>query len=386
MKILYISNAIIPTEMSRSLSIMRVCQALSDYGHEVLLTAIAPTRTHPDPLEYYGLKGGFTVKCDYFGKVLYNEITSWYLIAGLLHALKTIQTLRTFSPDLIYSRLTILELLFVPKDIPIIYEMHSLGPLGQKWWRRQSLLWLMKHKNFKRIIVTTNVLQDWLEKELPDMDVVIARLSAEAPIKVDKKSLSAFKEEHIQGSFSHNIGYTGYRDTYGLRGTDILCQAAAQMPSVGLHIVGGDPEAVEHWKSYAQEWNKHNNIFFYGYRNPAEMPYFLTLLDAVLAPLQFKPNKRAPLGQNMSPLKIPQYMGYKKAIIASDLNAHREILTNGKNALLVEHDNVTAWVNAVTQLLSSPDLRKKMGDDASEIYESEFTPTERIKIILKGII
>ena len=45
-------------------------------------------------------------------------------------------------------------------------------------------------------------------------------------------------------------------------------------------------------------------IFFYGYKNPSMMPYFLNCFNVVLAPLQYRPEARAPLGANMSPLKL----------------------------------------------------------------------------------
>ena len=346
MKILYISNAVIPSELSRSLSIMRVCQAFHDAGHEVELDAIAPSKSHEDPARYYGLEGGFKVTCHFFHNFLYNERTRWYLLGGLLNGLQAMKSFRRSKPDIVYSRLTISELLFLPKDVPIIYEMHSLGGLGQKWWRRKTLEWVFRNKNLKRIIVTTDVLADWLKEQFPEIEVVIARLSAEPPIDVEVDKLKTFQQEHVKGQFTHNVGYTGYLDTYGLRGTDVICQAASKMPDVGFHIVGGEPDVVDHWKEYSKDWNQHGNIYFYGYRNPNEMPLFLNIFDVVLAPLQFKPEKRAPLGQNMSPLKLPQYMGYGQAIVASDLNAHHEVLDAGRTAKIVQHDDVEAWVHA----------------------------------------
>lgn len=384
-KILYLSNVTIPSEASRSLSIMRVCQAFFDMGHRVLLCAVAPSKEKSDPFAYYGLRGGFEVRSDYFSPLFYNDFTCWYLLGGLIQAWRTKPLFRKFMPDIVYSRLTILEMLFVPKDIPIIYEMHSLGALGEKWWRRRALLWVMRHKNIRRIVVTTNVLADWLAKELPGIEVVVARLSAEPPINLSTEQVSEFRRNNLQGDFKLNVGYTGFLDMEGLRGTDIICQTAARMPDIGFHIVGGESEIVEYWKRYAQDWNVHGNIFFYGHRNAGEMPFFLNIFDVVLAPLQFKPNKRAPLGQNMSPLKLPQYLSYGKAIVASDLNAHAEVLKDGTTALLVPHDDVARWVSSIRELVSSPRLRETMGRAAHAAYIGEFTPDHRIRKILEGI-
>ncbi len=386
MRIFYISNAVIPSEASRSLSIMRVCQAFSDAGHEVLLDCIAPSGNHPEPVSYYGLKGGFSVICQYFPKLIYNRLTCMFLLGGLLHGWIAKKNIEKFQPDLVYSRLTILEMAFVPRNLPIIYEMHSLGALGKKFWQKAAFLWIMRNRDIKKIVVTTDALSNWLKKEMPWIEITIARLSAEPPVEVSKTKLLAFRKENLLGDFTQNVGYTGFLDTEGLRGTDIICQTASGMPDVAFHIVGGEPEIVKYWKKYAGDWNAAGNIFFYGYRNPAEMPLFLNLFDVVLAPLQFRPNKRAPLGQNMSPLKLPQYMGYGKAIVASDLNSHTEILEHGKTALLVPHNDVGAWRDAIASLLDDPEKRAEMGKAAFNRYTSEFTPEQRIKKILGGIL
>lgn len=385
MKILYISNAIFPSESSRSLSIIRVCQALSDIGLKVKLSAVSVTKKHDNLVSFYGIKGGFDINLNYFAKAIYNELSCWFLIGGFFHAFCLLKIIRGFQPDFIYSRLTISELIFIPKDIPLIFEMHSLGPLGQVWWRRALFKFIFKRKNIRRIIVTTNVLQDWLKLELPNIEVVVARLSAEQPIVIEQKLLTKFKSTELLGHYEKNVGYTGFMDTYGLRGTDVICKVASNFPNVGFHLVGGEPAVVEHWKSFAEKYNSHKNIFFYGRRDPSEMPFFLNFFDIVLAPLQFRPNGRAPLGQNMSPLKIPQYMAYKKAIIASKLNAHEEVLNDGKDAILVPHDSIDAWSHAIAKLLNNEKLRSHLGKNAFARYNEEFTPSKRMSKILDGL-
>jgi hypothetical protein len=62
-KILYISAAAFPSEKSHSLSIMRVCQALSDAGNEVTLFGQSSDLKPFEkvPIGFYGLRGGFSV-------------------------------------------------------------------------------------------------------------------------------------------------------------------------------------------------------------------------------------------------------------------------------------------------------------------------------------
>ena len=88
------------------------------------------------------------------------------------------------------------------------------------------------------------------------------------------------------------------------------------------------------------------------------------------------------MGANMSPLKIPQYMAYKKAMVVSDLNSHREILSDNVTALFVRHDDLKQWFDKIRLLLDSKSIRKKMGENCYYEYLKNFTPSGRIKKIL----
>jgi glycosyltransferase involved in cell wall biosynthesis len=388
MKILYISSALFPSQKSHTLSIMRMCQAFSDFGHEVVLGGVRPKKDMADPIAYYGLKGGFLVKSKWLSWFFNNKVTNKLLINQIIMAFSNKKLIKEFEPDIIYSRLTLLDLLLVPKDKPIIYEMHSLGYLGKSVLTAVFFRWIVRKKNFIKIIVTTTILKEILQKEFPDLEIVVARLSAEPPVEVAQSQLEQFRKTQLLGAerFSKHVGYTGYLDMIGLRGTDVLCQTAALMPNVAFHIVGGEPEILKYWQEYAASYNQHGNIFFYGYRNPSEIPLFLNAFDVVLAPLQYRPSAKAPTGANMSPLKIPQYMSYKKSIIASYIPSHREVLRDEQNALLVAHDNPDAWRTAIQRLLNDDDLRLRIGQQAQADYYAEFTPDNRVKKILEGLI
>lgn len=386
MRILYLSGALLPSEISHSLSIMRLCQAFADSGHEVVLTGRASKIRDADPISFYGLRGGFRIVLNALGPLWDNRLTQRLMIPGLVLAWKTRRTLADFAPDLVYSRLTLTELALVPPELPIVFEMHSLGPLRRTRLHRWIFRWLLRHKKFRRIAATTDGLAKMLRAELPETEVVVARLSAEHPVALSDEEVAAFRREQLQGTaFRQHVGYTGNLDTFGLRGTEIICQAAALMPDVAFHIVGGEPQAVDHWRREAAALDVRGNLFFYGHRNPAEMPYFLGCFDVVLAPLQSRKSAEAPTGMGMSPLKLPQYMSYGKAIVASDIPSHREVLSHRETALLVPDSDVESWVRAIRSLLDDPQLAARLGENAQRRYGEGFSPEVRIGRILQGL-
>ncbi|HEY8190489.1 MAG TPA: glycosyltransferase [Micavibrio sp.] len=375
MKILYLSAAMIPSEISHTLSIMRLCQAFADQGHQVTLSAVASPHNPADPVEYYGLRGGFDVRLNAMGKFIWNRVMRKLLASGLALAFKTRRLVEEIKPDLIYSRLTIAELALVPRDIPIIYETHSLGPLGQSWWQNLAFRWIMRHKNIRRIIVTTRTMADLVREKLPRIEVAVAPLSAEEPGTANE-TLPA-----LPGKNDFKIGYTGYMDVDGYRGIDILVELAAAMPDCDFHLVGGTPEAVAHWSRVAET----DNIFFHGYQRSDLIPSYLRLFDVVVSPLQRAPVRRAPTGKGLSLLKIPQYMGCGKAIVASDLPAHQEVLEEGRTALLVPHDDIQAWKEALRRLKDDSGLRRALEQNARADYSLYFTPARRVEKILGGL-
>ncbi len=387
MNVLYLSRAIFPSGATHTLSIMRMCQALADSGHRVALSGREGTgASSPDLFESYGVRGTFDVHLFKIVRWLDNRFGRRLFLPSLALALRSHRLFRTFKPDLIYSRLTLLELLAVPKHLPLVFEMHNLGHAGQPTLEGRLFRWIMGRKNVVRVVVTTNALKHHLQPIFPDQDIQVARLSAEHPQAIADDELTRFRDANLRGKqFTQHVGYTGYLDDFGLRGTDIICQTASLTPHAAFHIVGGEPDKVAHWRDYAKDYNQHRNIFFYGHRNPSQMPHFLSCFDVVLEPLQLRTAPHAPDGLNMSPLKIPQYMSFAKPIVASDLIAHRELLEHDRTALLVEASNPRAWSEAISRLLADNKLGARLAEAARAAYLAEFTPEQRIQRILNGV-
>jgi glycosyltransferase involved in cell wall biosynthesis len=61
-------------------------------------------------------------------------------------------------------------------------------------------------------------------------------------------------------------------------------------------------------------------------------------------------------------------VGYEKAIIASALPAFQQMLEHEKNALMVPHDDVRGWANALLRLTSDDDLRTRLARQLTADY------------------
>lgn len=94
MKLIYISNSIIPSRMANSIHVMKMCQALADNGHEVVL--LAPDRKEKyennidDIYEYYGVKKNFYIKKLFFPNIKGGAILYTLAIFFFLYLIKNV--------------------------------------------------------------------------------------------------------------------------------------------------------------------------------------------------------------------------------------------------------------------------------------------------------
>lgn len=76
-----------------------------------------------DPIAFYGLKGGFSVITHKVSNLFKTRVFRARLIDELVSAWKTGKLLNRLKPDIIYSRRTLADLVFVRSAIPVIYEI-----------------------------------------------------------------------------------------------------------------------------------------------------------------------------------------------------------------------------------------------------------------------
>lgn len=387
MKILYISRAELPSTTSNSLSIIRMCQALADTNHEVTLAFVAPNAVEDkDILAYYGIPGGFKLAANrslWSGRL--KKLSAGfrrYFVNPLVHRYQV----KRARPHLVYSRLTLPELMLLPRQTPLLYEMHSPNYLGGPLPSKLLFLWVLKSFSRVKFVVTTAALQSLVREAFPLFETVRAPLSADSPLTQIEQSetpnpLRSCSNPKCLGS----AGYTGFVDTSDLRGIGTILELAERLPNICFHIVGGgNDESVEFWKAMAERKGISRNTHFYGRQNPSAVPRFLIHLDVLLSPLRFRTTKVAPFGRNASPLKIPQYLAYGKAIVASDVPAHREYLTDELNAYLVGEQDYDSWCRRLMLLMANPDKRQMMGRANELLFHSRFTHRQRVESILEG--
>ncbi|MBN2383533.1 glycosyltransferase family 4 protein, partial [bacterium] len=154
----------------------------------------------------------------------------------------------------------------------------------------------------------------------------------------------------------------------GANYASLFLKAAAAVkkrePKTRFLVVGGGFRLAE-LHTIAQDLDLGDAICFTGYVLHSEIPAILALADICVA--TFEDNL---ITRCKSPLKIVEYMGMAKAIIASDVGEVHHMLEG--RAVLVPPGDAQAIAQAIITLVHSPDKGKELGKKAREAVLSTY--------------
>jgi glycosyltransferase involved in cell wall biosynthesis len=151
--------------------------------------------------------------------------------------------------------------------------------------------------------------------------------------------------------------YAGH--LYPWKGVEVFVRALAGTPAVRGLIIGGHPgEAdAQRIQSLVRELGLEHRVEMTGLVPPGEVRTRLGAADILVLP-----NTASTISERYtSPLKLFEYLALGKPIVASDLPSIREVLSDGRTALLVPPGDAAALGCAISRLVSDPELGDDLG-------------------------
>lgn len=375
MKIIYIANTRLPTEMAHGLQIMKMCQSFVKNGAQLEL--IVPWRFRisslgkKDPFEYYRIDKVFKIK-----KIFCFDLTPLNRFLGPVSFL--IQALS-------FSFFVLIYLLFNKADI--IYSRERFSLFFISFLRKNTFFEVHKiHKRFfKGILKRTKkiiVISEGLEKILVKKGIKRNKILI-SPDAVDLKDFNIKESKEkcrkkLRLPMNKNlILYTGH--LYKWKGVETLALSSKFFDKdTIIVIVGGIKWYLTKFKKFVKR-NKLKNILILGYQDYSKIPYFLKAADCLVL-TGTKKSKTSK--EYTSPMKMFEYMASKKPIVASDLSSFKGILNNN-NSILVKSDNPKALADGIKKALNI-ELAKKVSEKAYKDVQ-KYTWDNRVKQILKFI-
>ncbi len=375
MRIAAITNSRIPSLTANSIQAMKVCDALTASGYELLLIAPdeAPPAKWSELAEHYGLTHQFEVKWRPSVRALKRFDFVWY--AQL--------TAQRFKPDLVYTWLPQSAAFALSRNYPTVLEMHAdvAGHLGAWWLRR---FWFMRGR--KRMLVTTQALRHALERStglaFPDASVQVA------PNGVDLERYAALPDatrarQELGLPDCPTAGFTGH--FYEGRGMDLLFALAQALPDINFLWVGGTESAVSEWRARLQSTGT-SNVVLTGFVANSALPRYQAAADVLLMPYStsISSSSGQDIAEVINPMKMFEYMAAGRAILTADLPSIREVLDESC-AVFCAPGDVAAWRAALAGLLHDRERRAFLADNARSKVE-EHSWTARAQRAVTGLL
>ncbi len=379
MKITYLASPLLPSTAAHSVHIMKMCQALSEVGHEVHLIGPLKSMDHDqDVWEFYDVDRTFEITYLHKPSLNIPYVPKIYSkgFGNVMNSALSVKEASQKNPDIVYTRNETTAYFACLAGLSTVYESHvpvpfePLGSIREIIFKR-----LINRKEFRLLVVISESLREYYEEnyDLESKEVVLARDAAD-PIDDSIPPIKFKNDKELQ------VGYIG--NLYEGRGMDIIGEQARSCDISHFHIVGGDEENIKTWKKGLD----FDNITFHGFIPQSDLDRYKLGFDVLLAPYQSELKVHG--GQNtvkwMSPLKIFEYMATGKPILASDLPAIQEILKDGKTAFLCDPESPTEWIESLKKL-RDPGLRKKLGENAKSEFMEKYTWKKRAENIIEQL-
>jgi glycosyltransferase involved in cell wall biosynthesis len=371
MKLAYLSASKIPSREANSIHVMKMCQAFGRLGHEV--TLVAPDVTQglepgvSDAYAFYGVDRCFELR-----KMPWRPVKG----RGWIYGLEAGRLARRLGIDAVFGRSLHACAVAARSGVPTVWDAHMLSFLqrrGERWLFRL----LIGAPGFRHISVNCASLGRCITEQVPELEgrIIVAHNGAD-------ELAEGLEPADLGGGSRPQIGYVGH--LYPGKGFEIIPPLAAQVPWADFHVVGGEPQTVEALR-YDPMLPK--NVRLHGFVPPAETERLCLAFDVLLAPYQADV-RIAGGGETaawMSPLKVFGYMAAAKPILCSDLPVLREVIEDGRNGILVPHDDPVAWAAALQRLVDDRALRERLGATAHADFLARHTWQRRASRVLEGI-
>lgn len=160
------------------------------------------------------------------------------------------------------------------------------------------------------------------------------------------------------------VVYTGNFERY--QGLDLLFEGARLLiedyPELAIIMVGGSGEMVDKWQRTITKMGLSENVIFVGTVSIIEALEYLDLATVLASPRT----------KGLSvPLKLYSYLYSGKPILATDIYAHTQVLSD-KTALIVE-PTPSAYAAGLKCLLEDEALRCELGENAREFAQEAYS-------------
>lgn len=226
------------------------------------------------------------------------------------------------------------------------FDTFALRERG-RWIRRIAL------SSSDAVIALGQYWKNVIETVAPSANVIVVHNAVKVPdLPADRKSgnivlfLGAVKEEKGVSDLLH-----------------AFARVKLQVPDAILRL-GGPVEPAEHRKydRLVKKFDLTRNVEFCGPVNKEQIPQILSQADVFVLPSYAEG----------LPMALLEAMGFGIPVVATNVGAIPEVVTEGKSGFIVRPGDIDALANRIISLLMDVKMRRRMGADARATVERRY--------------
>lgn len=344
-------------EEPEAIHVAAIVDALRALGHEVRVVGPAPVASHPSGTTKPSLLGRIKRAAP---RLIFEVLQLAY---NLVVYLRIRRVIREFQPDLIYERYALFNFAGVflarQRKIPLILEVNT--PYAQAWaqyfglYLRGLARWIEKRTLLAagHVITVTQV----QERMLIGEGIPATRISV-CHNAIDPSWFDPMR--HHDPEMRDRLGLSGI--VVGFVGTMNRWQGIPEFPQVLREVLRrsddvcflfvGDGEFRAQLENCCRTKGWEKRVVFTGRKPHAEIPALVAAMDIAIL-----------LNSNDygSPMKIFEYLGMGKAVVAPAVGPVKEVLREGETGLLITPGSTAEMAQAIVRLVEDPALRRRLG-------------------------
>jgi glycosyltransferase involved in cell wall biosynthesis len=347
-------------EEPESIHIRSIVAALQELGHDVRI--IGPGALgNPEGASTQGAPPSVLARIK---RAVPRPVFEVLQIAYNLTAWRRLdRAVREFRPDLLYERYALFSfagaIVAWRRRLPLILEVNT--PYAQAWAHyfglrlRRLAAWLEGRtlRSAHHIITVTHAQSALLQRlGVAPGDITVSHNA------IDPRCFDVAC--HAQSPMRSKLGLSGV--VVGFVGTmnrwqgipqfaDVVAGVLERCPETTFLFVG-DGEFRQPLEDDCRERGFARQVVFCGRQPHAEIPKFVAAMDIAVL-----------LNSNTygSPMKIFEYWGMAKAVVAPKVPPVVEVLRDNDTGLLIEPGNAAQLADRIVDLVRDPELRRRLG-------------------------
>jgi PEP-CTERM/exosortase A-associated glycosyltransferase len=259
--------------------------------------------------------------------------------------------------------------------IPFVYEARAFwedaavdrGTFGARSWR-YAFSRIFESFVFRRadavIVIAEEMKRDLIARGLPEDRIFVVGNGVDLEM-FQPRERNIILADQLGLDGGPVFGFVG--SFYHYEGLELLLESFAgvrkQIPNARLLVIGGGPreQAI---REAAKKFDRAVTIL--GHVPHQQVPDFYSVIDVLVYP-----RRKMRLTDLVTPLKPLEAMAMAKAVLASDVGGHRELIQHGRTGFLFRSDDGEALTTAAVQLAKDTVLRNKLSTSARTYIEVE---------------